>query len=242
MRKSRSISEAVTRDLALRIIREELSAGQQLVGENELAVQYDVSRTSIRNAMHVLSAKGFLSVQAKRRTTVNSSEHWNCLDHDVITWLSEVRLDHGTVEQIMTMRLMLEPSVAAIAAANATAADLSDLEQAWLVMQEGQKTANGALFEKGDIAFHMALFKATHNLFLTSMGKALAETIVLSFRQTLEQDVSLTLESVEEHRAVMEAVRLRQVKQAHTKMLAIVTRSIAKGGWLKDTPILKHLT
>ena len=71
-----SISESVTQHLARRIIHGDLAPGLSLPGENELATEYDVSRTSVRNALQILAAKGLITIQAKKRSTVNLREQW----------------------------------------------------------------------------------------------------------------------------------------------------------------------
>ena len=145
-----NISETITRDLAMKIIRGTLDDGEMLTGENELAVQYCASRTSVRNALHVLSAKGLLSIQAKRRSTVNPRELWSFLDTDVLSWMEEVGISPDVAEQLMVTRLMFEPNAAALAAANATARDLAAIEDAWTLMSRGQRQDQVALFEEGD--------------------------------------------------------------------------------------------
>lgn len=160
-----TISETITRDLAMKIICGTLSDGEMLPGENELAVQYSASRTSVRNALHVLSAKGLLSIQAKRRSTVNPRELWSFLDTDVLGWMEEVGIAPDVAEQLVVTRLMFEPNAAALAAANATARDLAAIEEARTLMSRGQQQDKIALFEEGDLAFHTALLKSCHNPF-----------------------------------------------------------------------------
>ncbi|MFV4757567.1 FadR/GntR family transcriptional regulator [Citrobacter freundii] len=205
-----SISETITRDLAMKIIRGTLSDGEMLPGENELAVQYSASRTSVRNALHVLSAKGLLSIQAKRRSTVNPRELWSFLDTDVLGWMEEVGISPDVAEQLVVTRLMFEPNAAFLAAANATARDLAAIEEAWTLMLRGQQQDQIALFEEGDLAFHTALLKSCHNAFLMSIGNALSAAMMLSFKQTQESSVRETEHAVEQHRLLLEAIRLRQ--------------------------------
>lgn len=134
-----SVSESITRDLALRIIRGELAEGMAIPGEHELAQQYEASRTSVRNALQVLGAKGMLLIQAKRRSTVTPREQWSFLDAEVLSWLENVGIESELVEQLMLTRLIFEPDVAAMAALNANGHDLAAIEDAWHTMQLGQK-------------------------------------------------------------------------------------------------------
>jgi GntR family galactonate operon transcriptional repressor len=230
-----SISESVTRHLAGRIMRGELSPGLSLPGENELAAEYEVSRTSIRNALATLAAKGLVSIQAKKRSTVNAREQWSLLDLDVLAWLSQGKVDAQLVEQLMLTRLIFEPNVATLAAFNANGHDLAAMEDALGLMRRGQVEAEKAMFEAGDMAFHQALLRATHNPFLLALGNALSAAMVLSFRQTLEEDVRQTKTAVDEHFRLFEAIRLRQVEEARVQMRSILIHAAEKSIW-QDRP------
>ncbi|MEX5409625.1 FCD domain-containing protein [Atlantibacter hermannii] len=223
-----SVAETLTQDLALRIMRGELQPGTSIPGENELAVQYNVSRTSVRNALQVLGAKGMLTIQAKRRSTVAPREQWSFLDADVLSWLEEIGIDDALIEQLMITRLIFEPNAAAMAAINASGRDLADLEDAWEIMSQGQQQDSAELFKQGDLAFHTAILKAGHNPFLFSVGNALSAAMLFSFKRTLEPDVTLTLEAVDAHRELMECIRLKQPEQARQQMRHILLSAAKK--------------
>ena len=142
-----SIAETLTQDLALRIMRGELKPGMPIPGENELAMQYNVSRTSVRNALQVLAAKGMLTIQAKRRSTVAPREQWSFLDADVLGWLEVTGIDGPLIEQLMITRLIFEPNAAAMAALNANGRDLANLEEAWEIMSLGQQQDSAEMFK-----------------------------------------------------------------------------------------------
>lgn len=236
-----SLSESVTQHLAGRILRGELAAGLSLPGENELATEYNVSRTSIRNALATLAAKGLILTQAKKRSTVNAREQWSLLDLDVLNWLSAGKVDAQLVEQLMVTRLMFEPNVATLAALNANGHDLAAMEDALSLMRRGQLEAEKPAFEAGDIAFHQALLRATHNPFLLALGNALSAAMVLSFRQTLEEDLHLTKTAVDEHFALFEAIRLRQPDEARSQMRSILLHAAGKSIWPDYPAFVEHI-
>lgn len=233
-----TLAESVTQNIACRILYGDLSPGLTLPGENELAIEYNVSRTSIRNALQYLAAKGLISIQPKKRTTINKREQWNLLDADVLSWLAEGKVDQQLVEQLMVTRLIFEPNVATLAALNATGRDLAALEDALYLMREGQRTAQATLFEQGDLAFHHALLRATHNPFLLSLGNALSSAMALSFQQTLEDDVRQTQTAVDEHRELLEAVRLKQSERARQQMRTILLNAVRKHKWQEQPELL----
>lgn len=226
-----SISETVTQHLAGRILRGELAPGSSLPGENELAAEYAVSRTSIRNALAVLAAKGLISIQAKKRSTITGRDQWSLLDLDVLNWLSQGHVDAQLVEQLMITRLIFEPNVATLAAMNATGHDLAALEDALALMRRGQTQAERESFEEGDMAFHQALLRAAHNPFLLALGNALSAAMVLSFRETLEEDVRQTKAAIDEHHCLFEAIRLRNADEARQHMRSILLHAAQKSIW-----------
>ncbi|MCD1125647.1 FCD domain-containing protein [Jinshanibacter sp. LJY008] len=236
-----SMAESLTRDLAIRIMRGDLSQVPSLPGENELALQYQVSRTTIRNALQVLSAKGMVSIQPKRRSVVTPREQWNFLDSEVLLWLTEGGMGQEMVEQLMVTRLIFEPNVAALAAANATGRDLAAMEDACHLMSDGQQQNARELFEQGDLAFHLALLRASHNPFLLSLSNALSSAMSLSFKQTLEEDVRLTKEAVTQHVALLDAIRLKQVDTAKLRMRDILLKAAQKRLQSHQPEIFTHI-
>lgn len=228
MAGSSSVAEKLIKDLALRIMRGDLLPEQPIPGENELAQRYNVSRTSVRNALQVLAAKGLLHIQAKRRSTVAPREQWSFLDGDVLSWLEDMGIDEAIMEQLMVTRLVFEPQAAAMAAVYATGHDLAAIEDAWQMMLLGQQQDSAELFKAGDLAFHTAILKAGHNPFLFSVGRALSAAMLFSFRQTLEPDMTLTREAVASHHQLMHLIRMKNPDQARRQMRSILLEAARK--------------
>ncbi|AJZ88137.1 GntR family transcriptional regulator [Klebsiella michiganensis] len=237
-----SISESVTQHLARRIIHGDLAPGLSLPGENELATEYDVSRTSVRNALQILAAKGLITIQAKKRSTVNLREQWSLLDMDVLSWLAEGKVDKQLVEQLMITRLIFEPNVATLAAMNASGHDLAVMEDALTKMRQGQVEDERALFEEGDMAFHQALLRATHNPFLMALGNALSAAMALSFRQTLEKDMRQTKAAVDDHFLLYNSIRMKDMEKAKSQMHVILINAARKNVWQDRADIPDYLS
>ncbi|CAK7068950.1 MULTISPECIES: FadR/GntR family transcriptional regulator [Providencia] len=193
-----------------------------LPGENELAQQFSASRTSIRNALQQLSSKGLISIQPKKRSVINPRDEWNFLDYDLLKWVGKAGVSPELFKQLVVLRLMFEPNASALAANFATGADLADLEKAWFLMQKGHEQDSLALFEQGDIDFHYALLKACHNPFLFSIGNAIQEALILSFKHTQEKSARETTESVKMHKLLFDAIRLKDSHNAKKLMKEII--------------------
>ena len=237
-----SISETLISVLSRRIMDGDWSAGDSLPGENDLALQYAVSRTTVRNALQVLAAKGLINIQAKKRSTVNPQDRWSFLDVDVMSWLDEKGFDHSLMEQLLVTRLIFEPNIAALAALHATEEDIIRLNDACNIMGQGKKLGKKHLFEKGDLAFHLALLDASHNAFMRSLGNALATAMSFSFKQTLEADVRLTKEAVHEHRELLVAVQNKDPQAARWRMRLILEHAAQKSPWQNYQQMFEHIS
>ncbi len=216
-----TIAQTIMQQIGMQIIlghyKDEL-----LPGENELAQQFSASRTSIRNALQALASKGLITIQPKKRSSINSRNEWNFLDYDLLKWIEKAGVSPELFEQLVVLRLMFEPNASALAAIYATGADLAAIEKAWLLMQKGNQEDSLELFEQGDIEFHHALLKACHNPFLLSISNAIREALILSFKNTQEKSAKEARDSVEQHRLLFEAIRLKNSQEARKTMRELI--------------------
>src|ERR1044072_1409684 len=77
-----SVVEQLGRD----IVVGEYGEASPFRGEAELAAKIGVGRSVLREAVKILGAKGLLSGRPRHGTWVQSEEHWNLLDPDVLRW------------------------------------------------------------------------------------------------------------------------------------------------------------
>jgi DNA-binding FadR family transcriptional regulator len=108
--------------------------------EDDLAVELGVSRTSIREAVKVLSAKGLLQARRRVGVRVRNRDDWNLLDPQVLSWHPDVGRDEALKTSLIEARRIIEPAAAALAARRATAVDLVQIEQAYLGMERNVRT------------------------------------------------------------------------------------------------------
>ena len=147
--------------------------------EDDLAVELGVSRTSIREAVKVLSAKGLLQARRRVGVRVRDRDDWNLLDPQVLSWHPDVGRDEALITSLIEARRIIEPAAAALAAKRATAADLARIEQAYLGMELNLRTNLEACCE-ADLKFHVSVIAASHNVVL----KGLTGTIEAALRAT----------------------------------------------------------
>ncbi len=97
-----------------------IPTGDTLSIESELCETYGVSRTTIREAVRTLMTKRLLDVSPKAGARVRARAEWNLLGRDVLAWRLRAQFDTKIVEDILEMRLCVEPRVSFLAAGDGT--------------------------------------------------------------------------------------------------------------------------
>lgn len=226
--KSKTATANLIETLAKKILSTEYKENTLLPSENILAKDFSLSRTTVRSALQALSAKRLVTIIPKKGSLVNKSESWNWLDHDILDWLSSVEVNQNDISHLMAARLIFEPNTSALAALNATARDLYQMEEACEKMQKGVDQYDHAMFKEGDIKFHHALLVASHNPFIIAIGDVLSKGLVLSFRHTMDNNLPESKPAIAEHIKLLETIRLRQPDAAREQTRVIVLNAIRK--------------
>ena len=120
-------SDRVAEQLETLILESKLRSGERLPTENELARQYGVSRTVIREAVRSLAAKGLVQVTQGSGTVVREMTNEQA-SHSISSVLKQNtrRVD---IEKLLEVRRMLEVEIAGLAAERRTDADLETLQE-----------------------------------------------------------------------------------------------------------------
>ncbi|WP_292408547.1 GntR family transcriptional regulator, partial [Mesorhizobium sp.] len=130
------IHDSVVNVLGSRILGGVYRQGEMLPREEELCAMLGVSRTSVREAIKVLSAKGL--VEARRRVGVRvlSRDDWRLLDPVVLSWHPDIQNDSELISGLIEARRIFEPAAAELAARRATGSDLAAIETAFNAMRD----------------------------------------------------------------------------------------------------------
>lgn len=213
----------VIEGLGKAIVSGRYTPGSLLPREQELIDSFDVSRTSIREATKVLEAKGLVQSRKRLGTFVQPKELWNLFDSDVLHWQVSAGSATEAMQDLIEVRQVIEPMAARAAALRATLSDLRQIEKAQLAMAES--VADSGRYAVSDVAFHMAVFTASHNSILQRFGHLVAEFLRQSF--TIQQDArALAGEDLvgdaAMHSHVYEAIKRGDAAAAAEAMLAVV--------------------
>lgn len=200
------------------IVAGRFAPGALLPSESELLARFSVSRTVLREAITVLSAKGLIEARQKRGTIVRSTMDWNQLDPCVIRWSGDLApdLESGELverlDQLIEVRHIVEPAAAALAAQRGSAEDFERMRVAYAAMEAAGSDVQ--VFMAADLAFHIACLRASHNTFLLPIAHAIRTAMVTSLRVTASDPLTNLQISLPLHRAILDAVLARDPKAA----------------------------
>ena len=215
------LSEIVARSIGRRIVSGEYLPGDTLPTEPRIQAEFGVSRTAVREAIRLLSAKGLTVSRPKIGTRVRPTVDWNMLDPEVLRWQVDQNPTEEFIHNLFEMREIIEPAACSRAAERVTEADIEILGSA---MEGMRREVRGSPEQiKADIDFHMAILEASRNPMLRSVGamiqSALSITFTLSWRTAMRDD------AVIQHQAVYEAIRDRAPEEAFMAMRRLLRSS-----------------
>jgi len=193
------------------IITGKLQVGDKLPSEAELCDQFGVSRTVIREATKSLAERGLLSSQPGRGTFVTALSVQDLSDSFGLF----VKGSAISVRSITEVRELLEVKIAELAAQRATPNDLIKMERAIEDMDRNMEDLDE--FLRGDLDFHNALAKATHNDILVGLVRSLVEGFH-GYRRMPSSVLVGNANSQRAHKVIFERVRKRDKKGAADAM------------------------
>jgi DNA-binding GntR family transcriptional regulator len=189
--------EQVAERLRSRIFAHELPPGGW-IDEQALASEYGISRTPLREALKVLAAEGLVVLKPRR----------GCY----VTELSEQDID-----EVFPVMALLEGRVAEEAARRATSADFAHLAAIHEELERHAATNDADRFFEANQRFHAALQTIAGNRYLAQLIDDARKVIKLTRRDSLRLEGRLK-QSLAEHRAILEALRLKDADLAGQRM------------------------
>ena len=185
--------------------------GDKLPNELELAEELQVSRTTLREALRILSTRGLVEARRGIGTFVTESKSIHA-DYDVL----KIQNTNVTTKELYEMRLMFEPQAAYYAALRASDEELETIFR-YGELDEEMIRRRDPLWDECEQKFHNSIASATHNQFITALLPV--------FNRAIHQGVILANESPEvsemtlhDHRVLMDYLRDRNPEGAKTAM------------------------
>ena len=191
--------------------------------EAELCKQFGASRTVLREAVKMLTAKGLLTARPRKGTTVQPSSSWNLFDTDVLRWLLERKFSLLLLRQFSELRIAIEPEASALAAREADDGARAAIRAGFERMAAAEAAGEDTL--EADIGFHIAVLNASANPFYMQFRDVVATALRTSIRFTNRFQGRTA--SLPAHYAVLAAIEARDSGAARAAMAAIIADVMA---------------
>jgi DNA-binding FadR family transcriptional regulator len=231
----RNLHGRIVHTLGRRILRGEIRPGDAL----QAGTAMSASRTALREAIKVLTAKGLVEAKPKIGTRVSPREAWNLLDPDVMAWQHDGVQGKAFLRKLTEVRAVIEPQAAAFAAERADDEAIAALGAAFADMAAALNRPAGPsveAFVEADMRFHLTILRACGNDLLEHMTRMVYSALVVSFSTTSRLPGSAR-RSLPKHRAILRAIRAHQPAQAHAAMRSLVDDAAREIRALGDTEV-----
>ena len=203
--RPKTLVHAVADRLHLAIINAELKLGEAL-SEDGLATAFGVSRTPVREALSLLQLQGLIEIAPQRGSYV-------------------FKPTVADIERQCEYRIVLETSVAPLAAERAHAETLAVMEQRMARNEESFRTKDGLGYLSSDNSLHHALFEHCGNAYFQN-AYALISSKTAALRTNLAVDDYSDLEmSLGEHRLMVQYFRASDMRALVSLLTTHINRS-----------------
>jgi len=156
--------EQIVQQIEDSILKGTLKAGDQLPSERDLALNFGVSRTAVREAVKALHEKGLVEAYSGRGTFITNGTSQAVTQS--INLMMKFDQAEGS-ENLAQVRQILEPEIAALAATRIQEPQLALMREAFSTMNSALKDPDAYI--EADLDFHLALAEAAENPLILSL-------------------------------------------------------------------------
>jgi DNA-binding FadR family transcriptional regulator len=220
---TQNLTTSIVNELGIAIVTGAYSEQNPFPVEAELSKQFGVSRSVLREAVKMLTAKGLLKARPRQGTWVQREEHWNLLDPDVLRWMLERKFSLRLLIEFTEIRLAVEPGAAALAARSAGPAEHAVITHGIERMLAADRGDDDPL--DSDIAFHSAVLRASGNPFYAQLRELIETALRFSIRRT-NTFKGVKFASVLDHKRVADAIIAGDAKGAERAMRSLIQEAL----------------
>jgi DNA-binding GntR family transcriptional regulator len=194
----------IYRGLKAAVVNGDLAPGEAL-NEAELARQWEVSRTPVREAIRQLEQEHLVRWSPRRGATVAS-------------------ITVAGVRDLYEVREALEGLTAQLAATHASSDELDELERLAAAIREAHDSGDLAEAIRLDDQLHRCLVRSTGNRVLESHLGGILDRVLMG-RMTVRRDPGRIDEIVREHDSIISALRGRDAASAEAEAAGHIRRA-----------------
>lgn len=190
----------------------QLSPGDFLGSEHELAERFGVSRITVRDALRSLSATGIVEIRQGAGGGARIAEA--NLDHFADALAVQFQLAGVGTKDTLAAQSAIESLAAELAAEHRTAEDLERLAAA--IERASELEGDPVAFTEASLSFHLAVAEASHNPALFALLRALRYVVWPAENKSATREVAARVQRA--HRAIFERIQARDGRGARVAM------------------------
>lgn len=211
---SSRLYEQIVQQIEESILKGALKPGDQLPAERELAQQFGVSRTAVREAIKTLREKGLVEAYSGRGTFITDATSQAV--RQSLDLMIKIGQPDGAIH-LAEVREILEPEIAALAATRIQDQHLATMQEAFAAMDHARQDPD--TYIEADLDFHLSLAEAAANPLILSLIDSIVELL---------REQRLRIFNVEggpergqfHHKRILEAIEHRDPEKAREAMRA----------------------
>ncbi|MGM9924452.1 MAG: FadR/GntR family transcriptional regulator [Bacillus sp. (in: firmicutes)] len=223
--KPKKLYEEVADALYDMIKKGELKPGDKLDSVQQLAENFQVGRSAIREALSALRAKGLVEMKQGEGTYVRQ------FDAGKLNFSSAILMNRTDVVNLLEVRKIIEMGAVALAAENRTDENIKRLKEVLACMKDSFGDEKEE--ERTDILFHLAVAKASQNPMLCELMRNVSGMMEVHMKETRSiwlYAEGITVENLYmDHVQILEAIIEQNKEQAQQLMwnhLTVVEKNL----------------
>jgi DNA-binding FadR family transcriptional regulator len=217
------LSDAISYQLGIDIVRGLYPAGEPIPTEMALARFWNISRTAVREGIRILDSKGLVETRQKTGTTVRQRSQWHLLDPAVLSWMQQAEPDNNFITALFELRLIIEPQAVGLAAKRRSVEDLNRLQKLLEGMGENNRAEDSA--RRANILFHRTIMNAARNHALIPLAASIEAAVAWSDVYRIGRGLFVR-DSLNEHERILDAMRREDSAEARLWMEVLIRSSL----------------
>ena len=207
-------SVVLSEKLRAQILAGAYSTGERLPSERELCEQYELGRTSVREALRTLETQGLIATRKGR----NGGSTVQLPSSDTIDQSIEMFI-HGNqvnLNSVIETRELIEPFVAGLAALRRSDQDLVDLGRAHAVLEAS--ISDPRAFLLANVDWHLTVARASHNDLITTFMAAISRAVHKATTPEEFNTDAVRKATIGAHARIIQAIVAKDVDAARRRM------------------------
>lgn len=216
-----TVTEEALERVKAYILSGKLKEGDQLPTEIQLGKMLGISRNTVREVFIRLQAQGFIEI--RRGKGVFLADRSKFYQKVFIDWF---HANNVKIQQLLEVRLALEPVTAQIAAGNITDEEIRELEEIHERFKQAIEKGDAEEAVANDERFHLKIFEASRNEMLLFFYNSLTPSL-REYRMKVFSPPAQPYIAIPAHEKILDALRARDAARAHQAMLAHIEETKA---------------